>query len=174
MYFFGTNILKQNNIRNIVVVVRLIQTEMTQTLTCSGNAENKARQEQNSAEDVRDVTKKDPDGGSMANERQRRHRQPPSGRRVSARGTPVRPHRRRRVDTTQPRLCVRTTSVKARVLQEDHESARRDSKEREFYFQFPMFWGQRWLTSLILNSQAAVFNFDTRRSFWLVSLRFWM
>lgn len=124
---------------------RPIQTEMTQTLTCSGNAENKARQEQNSAEDVRDVTKKDPDGGSMANERQRRHRQPPR-RRVSARGTPVRPHRPRRVNTTQPKLCVHRTSVKARTLrwraeQEDHESTRRGGQEfyNIFHFHFPLF-----------------------------------
>lgn len=81
--------------RNIIVVFRLFQTEMTQTLTCSGNAENKARQEQNSAEDVRDVTKKDPDGGSVANERQRRHRQPPR-RRVGERDTCAAP-------TTAPR-----------------------------------------------------------------------
>lgn len=51
----------------------------------------------------------------------------------------------------------------------------RVSKEQEFDFYFPIFWGQRWLISLILNSQASVFNFDTRRSF-LVGflLRFWM
>lgn len=33
---------------------------LAQTLTCSGNAENKARQEQNNAQGVRDVTREAP------------------------------------------------------------------------------------------------------------------
>lgn len=75
-------------------------------------------------------------------------------------GTPVRPRRRRRVETPRPKLCVRGTSVKARALrwraeQEDRQSS--ESRGKEFYFPFPMFCGQQWLISVILNSQGAFF-----------------
>lgn len=87
---------------------------MIQTLTCS---ENKARQEQNSAEDVRDVTKKGP---RWRFEGQWAPVTSPSTPPDGARGTPVRPHRRPNRNGTS----VKARTPRWRAQQEDHESAK--------------------------------------------------